>query len=756
MEKRINFSLSDIKLSNQLIRSIIRSDAMQHFDCCYHGAESLRDIARKDYVEKYERDNFFTYNLCIYTWDKIWNSTFVYGSHIFIQLLKKMGLTSLVKGCSDIASKITYDIDAGNIRDLFADDVYLQCLEQLLNNEYAHDFVVQLASGVLRNKALTVSELLQLLKYPKRICIKDEFVKQASLEDFRRTEQRNRTLDRQPLPSWLLRGMRKLAQELFGDFTYVSPDFEELAHVGLPTGSTYFGMLTKWEKYALLINEYPELVTSSNFDSIEVSVPYRMLQKAFLGHPVSVPDADNGISQIKATKFSKTSTAFMVLNDSISDCIASEFDALHVSDGHWMRLRHRAARVTAVPKSYKDARIIAMEHPVNYLKQKHLAEALDRFFSKDRFHGAVNIHSQQHSVDLCYEAALTSYLVTIDHSHASDTVRKSIVRDILPQQMANAILSVVPDYILIGGELRPLSMLATSGCACTFNCEIVIFYLVARFAIEISGGTEADMNQIAVYGDDVIIPAFAAEAYVEIASRLGLIVNIDKTFTGDEALRYREACGAEFIGDAMTGDVYDAKCVYYPRRFLGGSITSVKAESFDGEFENDLTALVSLQHHLFNLNIDASDVVAHVIKQLYPKMTSSPIGAESADLWEIVPNYQTTNAPYDTRPILVEKARDQYGQVVIESVKPEPPVQALRTRQIHSMAVVNYDDPSRPTITISKNGNELSDEELSYRLFLFEGPEYVDGLMRLLRVSSRRRVHLFRKIPMVSWNERKI
>lgn len=755
MTKGINFVVSDIRLTTELVDKTLIKDAIAAYNAG-NNSTIVDQRALRTFTTNYVNENRFTYNLCMYTWEQFWIKFIENGSAIFVGLIKERGLLSLIKVCDTIASKIQSDIDSGEILDLFSDESYMLMLLSLFDEEYEHATIRLLANGLLRSKVLNSTLLLQLLKYPKRMCIKNKYLEAASIKDFIATEKRNRNLDRKMTPTWLILRMRDLAYDLFGDFDYISPDCGELVNVGLPTGSTYFGMLTRMEKWALVYDEYPELLYPHNvIRQVSLSFKPRFLRACIKPRNLKImPVTPNGRGlQFSKTPIVKWSTGVRIIDEPRYGVVTGPtFKMLHAYSTeltrpesmkpHIFQLEHRAARVTAVPKSYKAARIIAMEHPINYMRQKHLANYIDRFFRKPRFFGSLDIHSQQRSVDMCRDAAIGAHLVTVDHSHASDTVRKSVICDILPHRMAKAIMDVVPDYINVDGELMPLSMAATSGCACTFVTEMVIFYLTARLAVEIAGGDDNDIASIAVYGDDVIIPSFALETYIEIASRLGLEINVAKSFAGDDRLRYREACGAEFISDALTGDVYDGKCVYYPRRFLSGSVSTPYSENFDGTTNDDLTSLVSLQHHLYNICIGAADIVGNVITQLYPRMTSSPVGTLSSDMWDIVPHYTSVKAPYKN---VIAITDSNTGEI---SEKPYEPNNGVADREVHSIAVVNYKtrDLDKEYLDLLVDGRPLTLTEFKFRQFLLLGPEYDDGLMKLLKVSKDRPVHLYDRI----------
>jgi hypothetical protein len=103
-------------------------------------------------------------------------------------------------------------------------------------------------------------------------------------------------------------------------------------------------------------------------------------------------------------------------------------------------------------------------------------------------------------------------------------------------------------------ELRKFS---TMGSACTFPVESLLFLSVCLAAVLVSRRWKINVRsitrlagEVAVYGDDLIVPADSRELVVRSLEALGLKINTDKSYwTG----MFRESCGVDsYAGTKLT------------------------------------------------------------------------------------------------------------------------------------------------------------------------------------------------------------
>jgi hypothetical protein len=111
----------------------------------------------------------------------------------------------------------------------------------------------------------------------------------------------------------------------------------------------------------------------------------------------------------------------------------------------------------------------------------------------------------------------------------------------------------VPETI----ELRKFS---TMGNACTFPVESLIFLSAALASVLHARGLSPTVRnirslagEVAVFGDDIIVPVDSRESFVELLESLWFKINEDKSYwTG----RFRESCGVDAFRGVNVTPVY--------------------------------------------------------------------------------------------------------------------------------------------------------------------------------------------------------
>jgi len=140
---------------------------------------------------------------------------------------------------------------------------------------------------------------------------------------------------------------------------------------------------------------------------------------------------------------------------------------------------------------------------------------------------------------------------------ASDRVSCALVKFLFPDYWVRSLFATrslatrLPD-----GTIVPLLKFAPMGSACCFPVEAICFWSISIAAMEIECGTlnhlfslsphrQPHVN-VAVFGDDLIVPTRCYESVVEWLEKVGLKVNLHKSFTRGP---FRESCGL----DALSG-----------------------------------------------------------------------------------------------------------------------------------------------------------------------------------------------------------
>lgn len=194
------------------------------------------------------------------------------------------------------------------------------------------------------------------------------------------------------------------------------------------------------------------------------------------------------------------------------------------------------AEVAFVPKNYKSKRTIAIEPLMNTYFQKGLGS-----YIRDRLSFAgVDLSQQTHNQDAASNA-ITGELATIDFKSASDTISSRVVLDLLPIDWYLALDMFRTDRVkLKDGSFHFLQKFSSMGNGFTFELESLLFYAAAYAVVKLGSGR---IDDIYVYGDDVIIPKVDYARFREFTEYLGFTVNTEKSFYNGD---FYESCGADF------------------------------------------------------------------------------------------------------------------------------------------------------------------------------------------------------------------
>lgn len=194
-------------------------------------------------------------------------------------------------------------------------------------------------------------------------------------------------------------------------------------------------------------------------------------------------------------------------------------------------------RLAIVPKNEKENRIIAAEGELSLYLQRGIGVALRRRLKRV----GCDLCDQQNNHLAARRASLSNDLVTVDFSAASDSFSLGLVKRVCPKGLLDLLLFCRAPAILIDvlGTTRyhQLEKISSMGNGYTFELETLLFLALARAATHYCGG---DVNDVTVYGDDVILPRCAFNFFSEVMTKLGFLFNKSKTMTD---FHLRESCG---------------------------------------------------------------------------------------------------------------------------------------------------------------------------------------------------------------------
>ena len=196
------------------------------------------------------------------------------------------------------------------------------------------------------------------------------------------------------------------------------------------------------------------------------------------------------------------------------------------------------SKVTTVPKDAFIDRVIAIEPCMNMYVQKGFGGYIRRRLK----HVGVDLNDQTLNQLLARDGSRGG-LATIDLSSASDTVAYELVRELLPPDWFEALLSCrTHSSRLPSGEVVNLQKFSSMGNGFTFELESLIFWALCSSVCTRTVGREG--LRASVYGDDIVVTVDDFDAVVDILCFSGFSVNKKKTYASGP---YRESCGKHYF-----------------------------------------------------------------------------------------------------------------------------------------------------------------------------------------------------------------
>lgn len=204
----------------------------------------------------------------------------------------------------------------------------------------------------------------------------------------------------------------------------------------------------------------------------------------------------------------------------------------------------RTSRYICVPKTWKKLRGISAEPAELQFWQQGVSQRIDEMFRHDEWwRHRVDLHSQDHSRDLAMLGSKTGKFATVDLSAASDSVTLQLVRDLFGNtELGRWLIGTRSTHTQCGDNTVRIDKFAPMGSACCFPVECIVFALAAEVAVRRSCKPSQKLRETRIFGDDIIVPTYAAETLINILTSLGFSVNTEKSFWKGY---FREACGVE-------------------------------------------------------------------------------------------------------------------------------------------------------------------------------------------------------------------
>lgn len=258
-------------------------------------------------------------------------------------------------------------------------------------------------------------------------------------------------------------------------------------------------------------------------------VPDDILQHGRFG-----PGSDTSTSGVKVSRFYKY--------NSPGTCTPGVLSLLNQFD--WDDRRHdmvdqallvNHSKLTFVPKTAVIDRSICVEPRWNIFFQLSVAHCMERRLKSFGY----DITDQSRNTGLA-SRAYSDGLATIDLSSASDTISKNLVLDMFPDDWSDVLFKLRCPVTKHHDVAYKLEKISSMGNGYTFPLETMIF---AAFAESTCEYLRLPTEDVAVYGDDIIVPEEAAKLLLDVLDAFGFSANAKKTCI---KTTFYESCGSDF------------------------------------------------------------------------------------------------------------------------------------------------------------------------------------------------------------------
>jgi len=274
-------------------------------------------------------------------------------------------------------------------------------------------------------------------------------------------------------------------------------------------------------------------------------------------------------------------------------------------------LKIMKTRCCLVPKDFRGPRLISAEPTVNQYLQQGQMKAIMRFVeSHPLLKRSIRLRDQTYN-QMKAQSSYADGTVTLDLSDASDTVSVALVWYLLGRlpKLRRQLMSTRSDVMTFNGQDIRLIAFAPMGSATCFPVESLVFWALSMASLghvrSLSGHPderESLSSDIAVFGDDIIIPEDALSTLVHTFSIVGCSANMSKTCFQTP---FRESCGTEW--------------------FNGSDVTIIRNRRYHYEERKNISnypVLLALQRKFFLKGLYSTAKQCELwAKEIYPVLT---------------------------------------------------------------------------------------------------------------------------------------
>lgn len=215
-----------------------------------------------------------------------------------------------------------------------------------------------------------------------------------------------------------------------------------------------------------------------------------------------------------------------------------------------------SSRMISVQKTLTKPRLIAAEPTEHMWCQQNIWHYFRTRVQASWIAKFIRFTDQTRNQDLCRRASLTGALATLDLSSASDRVSCHFVGNLFRSNLGllhalrcSRTRSITQDLAHDVPGVLMLHKFSTMGNACTFPVESIGFLSVVLAAIATKRKLPVTVknliglqDEVAVFGDDLVVPEDSRELICQALELLHFKVNTAKSFWNGN---FRESCGID-------------------------------------------------------------------------------------------------------------------------------------------------------------------------------------------------------------------
>jgi hypothetical protein len=219
--------------------------------------------------------------------------------------------------------------------------------------------------------------------------------------------------------------------------------------------------------------------------------------------------------------------------------------------------KETSTRCCLVPKDFKGPRLISAEATVNqYLQQGQMKAIMAYVERHPLMKLSIKLRDQTRNQKMARQAYERDQ-ATLDLSDASDTVSVALVWFLLSgvPRLRKQLMSTRSDFMIWKDRKIKITAFAPMGSATCFPVETLVFWAISMASVRLTrfhpnrheavSSYRVISRDVAVFGDDIIVPREALPTLVGTLSSVGCTPNMSKTCVDTP---FRESCGTEWFG----------------------------------------------------------------------------------------------------------------------------------------------------------------------------------------------------------------